>query len=339
MTPAPPRTSDPTGATAEVEVRALTEDEAVLVPRLWRSAWGWSAHPLYPLEERVWRERLAHHHQPELLIGAFSNDGLVGVAYGRLPSVAWLPSDVGWVSLLAVAGPRQGQGVGTLLLAELLSRLRAGGATRFRLGGDANHLLPGAPQESSDALWRLARRAGARFTAAEHDLHIDLRLPLPAAPLAPGWSVRDDDPVGALEFLARAFPGRWAHELETYLNSGATVLTLANDNRKGSRDSARTEGFCAIFQGDEAVLGPSLYWREALTRSEGAVKVAGMGPLGVSEAVRGSGLGFGLVRAGAQWLQARGATDLIINWTTLTIFYGKLGARVWRTYQRAEGLL
>jgi len=322
---------------AAATIRELTPAEAATVPALWASAWGQVT--LYPLEERVWRERLALHHQPDLLIGAFEADELVGVAYGRLPTAAWQPQDVGWVTLLAVAATRQGRGIGTRLLAELLARLRAAGATRFKLGSDANHLLPGPPQESSAALWLLARRAGARFTAAEHDLHIDLRRPLPPAPLAPGWRVRSDDPDGAMRFVARTFPGRWTHELEAYIAAGSTVLTIAREADTAAGDSAEAYGFCAVFQGEEAFLGPSLYWRSALTSDVGPVRVAGMGPLGVSGEVRGAGLGLAIVRAGAQWLQERGATDLLINWTTLTTFYGKLGARVWRTYQRTEGEL
>lgn len=316
--------------TADVTVRQLSAAEAGAVPALWRSAWGEAA-ARYPLEERVWRERLALHHQPELLLGAFSGGELIGAAYGRLPTAPWLAADVGWVSLLAVAEGWQGRGVGTRLLTELLALLRAGGATRFRLGSEANHLLPGPPQESPAAAWRLARRAGARFGAAEHDLHVDLRPELPPAPLPAGWSVRADDPEGAMRFVARAFPGRWTHEVEAYLAAGITVMTLEH--------GSGVEGFCAVHEGGEALLGPSLYWRGALTSTGGPVRVAGMGPLGVSEATRGSGLGLALVRAGAAWLRERGATDLLINWTTLTSFYGKLGARVWRTYQRAEGRL
>ncbi len=358
-----------------VALRTLTPDEAPLVPAVWRAAWApgadgpadgrlgatraWEPSP-YPLEERVWRERLAAHHAPELLIGAFAGPELVGVAYGRLPTAAWLPSDVGWVSLLAVAAAWQGMGVGTRLFTELAGRLRAAGAIRFRLGSEANHLLPGLPQEAPAAAWRLARRAGARFTAAEHDLHLDLVPPLPAAPLPAGWRVRDDDPAGALAFVARAFPGRWTHEVEAYLAAGATVLTLVDEHAGGTPDGrAQTRGFCAVFTGDERLVGPQLYWRLALpgrqplrSSSTGpeaspalgaaqpsGARVGGMGPLGVEDSARGGGLGLAMVRAGAEWLKERGCTDAVINWTTLTTFYGKLGARVWRTYQRAEGPL
>lgn len=314
--------------------RPLTSDEAASVPTLWRTAWP-SGQDLYPLEQRVWDERLGQHHDQGLLLGAFVDNELVAATLGRLPTAPWLPSDVGWVSLLAVVENWQGQGVGSSLLRELLSVLRARGAKRFRLGSDANHLFPGLPSEAPPALWRLARRAGASFTAAEHDLLIDLRLPLPAAPLAPGWRVRTDDPAGALEFVTRTFPGRWAHEIDSYLAAGVTVMTLERTDVA----NPVAEGFCALFEGTERLIGPSLYWRGSLSNRASGASIAGMGPLGIAGGARGHGLGLALVRAGAEWLQSRGATDLVINWTTLTSFYGKLGARVWRTYQRAEGPL
>lgn len=357
------------GASAEhVSVRALAPDEARLVPAIWRAAWqGAEAGAagnratvgdpgrerptsqdtgparLYPLEERVWLDRLASHHDPELLLGAFDGRELVGVGYGRLPTASWLPADVGWVALLAVVGPWQGCGLGTRLFSELAGRLRAAGAKRFRLGSEANHLLPGLPQEAPAAAWRLARRVGARFTTTEHDLLLDLRPTLPPAPLPAGWRVRDDDPDGAIAFVARAFPGRWAHEVASYVAAGATILTLV-DERAGEAASRgagggppATKGFCAVFTGEERLVGPQLYWRQAL---EGpGVRVGGMGPLGLDDAARGGGLGLAIVGAGADWLKGRGLTDAVINWTTLTTFYGKLGARVWRTYQRAEGPL
>ena len=323
------------GQANQLVVRTLTADEAGLVPAVWNAAWAPGL--LYPLEERVWQDRLASHHDPRLLLGAFAGSELIGVAYGRLPTAPWLPSDVGWVALLAVVGAWQGNGVGTRLLAELSERLRAAGARRFRLGSEANHLLPRLPQEAPAAAWRLARRAGARFTAAEHDLILDLRPPLPTAPLPAGWRVRDDDKEGALAFVASAFPGRWTHEVDAYLAAGGTVLTLVDERDASRGGPPATAGFCAVFTGDERLVGPQLYWRRSV-QAPGA-RVGGMGPLGLADSARGGGLGLAIVRAGADWLKGRGFTDVVINWTTLTTFYGKLGARVWRTYQRAEGPL
>lgn len=334
-----PPLDDPPPSRHDVVVRPLTRAETALVPGVWNEAWSPhqpEAHPHYRLDDDVWSDRLALHHDPGLLLGAFEGDRCVGVAYGRAPTATWLTQDVGWLSLVATLPDRQGRGIGTTLANALADLLRARGCHVLRFGGEANHLLPGIPQEAPAAAWRLARRLGARFGNVEHDLHLDLRGELPPAPLAGGWRLRDDDPEAAVAFVERTFPGRWVHEVRQYVDAGTTVLTLA---RVGSDDvpaSARAEGFCVVFQGHEGVRGPSLTWVApgALLAKGGGM--AGMGPLGVSQEARGQGLGLGLVRASAVWLAERGASGVIVNWTTLTGFYGRLGARVVHSYQRAE---
>ena len=331
-----PRASD------DVEVRPLLGAEALSVPALWNAAWTGrpAAGAPYPLSEALWRERLAsRHHDPSLLLGAYLSGEPVGFAHGKLPASPWQPAGVAWVSAVAVAAAHQGRGIGAALLGALLARLAAAGATEVRFGSDADHLLPGVPLEAPPAAWRLLRRHGARFAALEHDLHLDLRPPLPAAPLPPGWRLRDDDPEGAEAFVGRAFPGRWAEELGAYLRGGATVFTVERTASHPDGASAGAEGFCVAFRGGERVTSPGLHWAAALARDYPGGRLGAIGPLGVSPAVRGGGVGLAMVRGAAAALRERGVTDVVINWTTLGAFYGRLGARAWRTYQRAQAPL
>lgn len=326
-------------------MRPLAAAETHLVPELWNAAWGGSPTNPYPLSAELWREKLgSRHHEPSLLLGAFESGELLGVTYGKLPRSHWQPPNGAWVSLLAVDPRWQGRGLGARLLARLLLSLGERGATALRFGGDADHLLPGPPQESGPATWRLLRRFGARFGAAEHDLHLDLRPELPAAPLPASWRLRSDDPRGAAESAARLFPGRWSEEVADYVAAGAVPITLERHVSGEASSSATPEGFCAIFHGGERVTSPGLHWAEALNRElagpEGRpVVLAGIGPLGIAPEVRGTGAGLALVRGAAQHLRERGATDAIINWTGLTKFYGRLGARLWRSYQYADAAM
>jgi len=323
-----------------VQVRPLSGAEARRVPELWNAAWAHLPTNPYPLAERLWRERLAsRHHDPSLLLGAFAHGELVGYAHGKVPASPWQPAGVAWVSSLAVAAGYQGRGVGSALLDALLDLLTAAGAREVRFGSDADHLLPGVPMEAPPTAWRLLRRRGARFGALEHDLHLDLRVPLPPAPLPEGWRLRDDDPEGALAFVERAFPGRWAEELAAYVSGGATVFTVERTPAHPSGASAGAEGFCVAFLGGESVTSPGLHWSQALVREVPGGSLGAIGPLGVAPEVRGGGVGLALVRGAAEALHRRGVTDAIINWTTLGAFYGRLGARAWRTYQRAQATL
>ena len=142
----------------------------------------------YPLSPSLWSQRLAsRHHDPTLLLGGFVDQRLVAVAYAKLPRSAWQTPNAAWISLLAVVPEFQGRRFGTAITDHLLQLLRERGATVIKFGGEADHLLPGPPQESGPAVWRLLRRYGARFSVAEHDLHLDLRPALPPAALAAGW--------------------------------------------------------------------------------------------------------------------------------------------------------
>jgi predicted N-acetyltransferase YhbS len=132
--------------------------------------------------------------------------------------------------------------------------------------------------------------------------------------------------VAALNaFLEAAFAGRWARDVRQFLAGGGepgTVMTL------------EVEGAIAGF----AWLHPP--------GSPGALRWAGfspgmaaLGPIGVSEAVRGRGLGLGLLVAGLNWLEAEGARDTVIDWTTLLEFYGRVGFEPWLAYRLGEKVL
>jgi len=332
-------------AREQFEIRALRQSEADAVPVMWNAAWGGEDRNPYPLSHGLWDERLeSRHHDPSLLLGAFAGGQLVGVAYGKLPRSHWQPPNGGWVSLLAVVPAFQGRGLGTRLTAHLLSLLAQRGASAVRFGGDADHLLPGPPQESGAATWRLLRRFGASFGGAEHDLHLDLRSPLPEAPLPAGWRLRLDDPQLAAATTNELFPGRWAEEVNDYVAAGVTPLILERDGEDAAADPALAQGFCVIFQGGERLTSPGLLWASALGRElestrQRPVALGAIGPLGIAAEARGAGVGLAMVRAAAQHLKDNGVTDVIINWTGLTKFYGRLGARLWRSYQHTQAAM
>ena len=264
---------------------------------------------------------------PDLAIAARSGETLVGAVLARAPRRAWADPSVGHVALLVVAADARGRGIGAALWDAALMALRARGRTLVRLGGESDVLLPGVPALADDATWRFLRRRGVVPGGLEVDLHVDLRVPSTFAPdparPADGVRLVDDDPAAALAFVERCFPGRWADEAAAYAAAGCHLLTL--------REGPRTLAFCAAFRPDDALLGPSLTWHAALPGP-----VGGLGPLGVDPDARGRGLGLRVVAEGLAWQRARGSRDVIINWTTLAGFYGRLGARVWRTYQRCE---
>lgn len=177
-------------------IRQLDPSEHDLVPGLWNAAWRLRQGDVQQgqlfLTDRVWRDRLARYHEDGLLLGAFDGTEIIGVVYGRATEAGrahgtWQAPGIGWLTLLAVKPEWQGVGVGSALARALIARLVERGCHTLRFGSEPNHLLAGIPMSASPAIWRLARSLGARFTAAEFDLHLDLRPPLDVPELPNGW--------------------------------------------------------------------------------------------------------------------------------------------------------
>jgi predicted N-acetyltransferase YhbS len=93
-------------------------------------------------------------------------------------------------------------------------------------------------------------------------------------------------------------------------------------------------GFSRIYDEASAILGPGVYWRALMGRRPG-----GLGPIGVDASRRGAGLGLGLLSYCVRELRSRGVSTMVIDWTDLLDFYGKLGFKVWKRYEPMSAAL
>lgn len=232
----------------------------------------------------------------------------------------------GWIALLAVAPQAWRQGVGRSLLAGAHARLRARGVDRVALGGSFHHVMPGVP-----AAWADARAFFAAMGYAEGqevwDVRRDLRSgpELPAAPPPAGVTLRPYTPgeEPALEaFLRASFPGRWARDTMQALATGRPIGDVMGAFRDG-----HPLGFAWTHPpGSEGA------WRWAGFEEE----MAALGPIGIAETERGSGLGLALLVAGLRALRDRGAGPTVIDWTDLLDFYARAGFAPWLRYVQAR---
>ncbi len=308
---------------AGVELEALRVSDLPALARLWNASGALGA--AHPLTQRVLEQWWASPDTDPALCWAARRRGVLqGAVVARAPRRRWSDPHVGYLSLLVVAAAARGQGLGETLWETACAGMRERGRSLLRLGTDPDHLLPGVPGVTDDAAWRFMLARGVVPGGLEADVLVDLRLP-EAGRLPPHGTLHlvDDDPGAALAFVGRCFPGRWADDVARYAAAGTTLLTL--------REGGATLAFAAVFRQDDTLLGPSLTWASALPGP-----VGGIGPLGVDPTVRGRGLGLRLVAEALDWHRVRGAREVVLDWTSLTGFYGRLGARVWRTYQRAE---
>ncbi len=246
-------------------------------------------------------------------------------------------ADAGFVSLLAVDPPFAGHGLGSALLAAAEEGLRRQGATRAILGGSFFHAVPGVPSDLASAAG-FFERAGYGAGKTVWDVARDVKgfsVPpeVPAALAAGGIEARlvvtersmSYEPVqtaALLEFLAAEFPGRWLFDVAFALGrpeARASVVVLF--------DGSRAVGFAHVHP----------------PRSPGTRRwqgfdadVAAIGPVGVARAYQGRGLGLAVVAIAADVLRKQKARRVVIDWTDLLGFYGRLGFTPWLSYQLME---
>ena len=204
--------------------------------------------------------------------------------------------------------------------------LEQSGARRVWSGGGMAHLWPGLPAaRSALSDWLESQGfadAGETWDMVTDDLQAARWSPA-QSPRDIAWDLADTAAAAmAIDWLQTEFPSRWPLEVADTLAGvwpGSRLLL--------GRSDGKPVAFALLH-----LPGSDWTWRW-----QGAVeRPAAMGPLGVDRAWRGKGLGYALMETGLKLLQSEGARATIIDWTTLTTFYGAFGFWPrWRWSRRA----
>ncbi|WP_266081404.1 GNAT family N-acetyltransferase [Haladaptatus caseinilyticus] len=266
--------------------------------------------------------------------GGFEDNTLVAFALGKRLTTSipeYTGSEQGWISLFAVDPAVENRtNVSQKLLATVERDMTDFGVSRLRFGGDPGHFLPGVPTELDD-LRKTLRQNGFGIDRTFHDLRgtlTEYESPPRIADVADSWPELALERVGAdakplLEFLSDQFPGRWSYEAENFVRvpGGASEYWLL-------RNEGETVGFARTNTPNSAYRGGNVNWADRLDGT-----VCGLGPLGVHESYRGRGWGLWLVASLTERYRDAGYDHMIIDWTDLAEYYGKLGFEPWLTYE------
>lgn len=238
---------------------------------------------------------------------------------------ATMPTSVGWIQSMLVRKSCRNQGLGSNLLQLAERALIEAGVEEIRLGRDPWHYFPGVPLEDQTSIHWFEKQ-GYIKGGIETDLIKDVRdrelFSLTNSSEHYRLLTKDDIP-SLLRFLKRTFPGRWHYEALHYDLIGGSGREFI-----GFFIEDELLGFCRLNDPKSPVIAQNVYW-SALRQGQ----LGGIGPLGIDREIRGSHFGIDLVKSAANELIGRGMTEIVIDWTQLVAFYGKLGFTPWKQYQ------
>ncbi len=297
----------------------LTPSHHPAILRIWNAA----SHPDYPINERL----LPYNVIPttgEVVEGRVAIHN--GEPAGFVLAHAVENGTLGWVSAIAVHPSAQRQGLGSELLTWAEGWLKEKGCKRIRIGGNLRPFLPGLPYVMRENA-AFFQKHGYQFShdqPYEYDIARSLKDYQPVyqkpahAELAP---MQIGEEPRLLDFLHREYPGRWEFEAWEFVrNNGrpSDFLLLRVDGV--------VHGFCRITLPDSE-RPIERFYPQRLPQPWGQ-----FGPLGLSKAVRGQGLGGYLIDAAALHLQSLGVDGCVIDWTALVELYGKFGFKAYNQY-------
>lgn len=223
----------------------------------------------------------------------------------------------------------QDYAIGREMMDRVVENLRSRGYQKLVFGQDSRHFFPGVPHDWPQ-LTDMLTQCGFEVMEEVVDLQRDMSTyEVPAGVMeriVPPYVIRPCNPEDfpALQaFFSHTFSGRWRYDvLEKWNLEGPQTVVGLFDTAAGT-----CEGFALIQQDGCQLPKGGAVWLLSLGANWGS-----LGPIGVSEAVRGKGLGDALLGTALLELKQRGARETIIDWTTLIEFYGKHGFQPLRRY-------
>jgi GNAT superfamily N-acetyltransferase len=300
------------------------------------SLWNICLGERFPMEERLLVQNLEEdpNFDPDGAFACREGGDLAAFASARVCRVplgkAGFKPGEGWISFVLVHPEYRRKALGRIVVECALAFLKSHRARRIYAGGDPGHFFPGVPEESPGAV-SFFERCGFTALGEAHDFigrldslpridRLEKLLEDPAVSVEPLGREEIDD---FLSFMRDHFGGRWLYEMERKIGiePGPDFLFIL-------KVDGRFAGFANTGDEGSRFLSPGLYWRGLLRRPSGC-----LGPIGVAPDLRGKGLGLVLLYGSLEAMRDRGIQDVVIDWTVLDDFYGKLGLQRWKSYR------
>ncbi|WP_026691308.1 GNAT family N-acetyltransferase [Alteribacter aurantiacus] len=298
--------------------------------------WNEELHERFPMRKALFLQNSFHDQNVDQEASrlAITDEGHVA---GFIVAKRWqekmtvsMPKSLGWIQVLLVSSKYQNQGVGTRLLHHAETTLQEAGAEELVLGRDPWHYFPGIPYESTSVKRWFENRGYVHHVPYGQDVDMICEYgeePVPdrVSPSDATFSIlKEEEKDDLLSFLHRSFPGRWEYEAIRYFEKGgdgSAFVVIKKDDR--------IIGFCRVNDPESPFIAQNVYWAPLFDG-----RLGGIGPLGVDRHYRKYGYGLAIVKEAVRVLRERNVDRIVIDWTGLTEFYGKLGYTTWKRYDQ-----
>ena len=210
--------------------------------------------------------------------------------------------------------------------------MRERGASSVLFGMDSRHFWPGVPVDNpplNDFLMIEGFSLGGEYFDLERDLtNYTPPRELPTDEVEFRILTEEDHPL-LVKFFDREFPGRWRYDMLQKIEKEETHRGIMGLFHKDA-----IHGFASLQDSNNKYPIAGAVWRTSLGDNWGT-----LGPIGVSQKVRGHGWGGALLAASLLEQKARGVRRCLIDWTILDEFYGKHGFQKTRFYRAGKLIL
>ncbi len=287
---------------------------------LWNAIFGEN----YPIQEQLILQNSFF--DPDILEDASlickNEEGLLGILICKHLQEGSISGyeHVGFINLLLVKAIDKQASIYKELLDRAFDKMKAKGIKRVHLYGDLNNYFPGVPTQAFSYL-KVMKDNGFQLDHIVSDLykrypkHTREEIHYPEG--ISSVLLCKERLEEFLSFMREAFPGRWAYEVEKYIEAGGDGREFVLLQKERT-----IIGFCRINDQHSPMIWYNMNFNKRYENG------GGVGPLGVSEHYRGMGLGKTVTQAGVNVLLDRGLNEIIIDWTDLEAFYEKIGYNV-----------
>jgi len=236
----------------------------------------------------------------------------------------------GSIKLILIDKKYQRKGLGKLLMDFGLEYLKSAGVKNVFIGsGGSSYFWPGVPESLSGAI-QFFKKHGWNYFEKEVDLVGNIKsFQIPKSVRFNKEVVIElldkKDAKNLLKFEKKEFP-YWFDYFALRIKKGDYENILVAKNSAGD-----IVGSVLLFGPFKGGSSTDFKWKKVLSNSMG-----GLGSLGVSKKMREKGIGMAIAIKATEILKKRGVHNGYVGWTWLVDWYGRLGYKVWMSYQMAK---